>query len=50
MSKTNHCKEIGMNNQMIRVLSLALCLVMVLGLTACGRFFSRMTASMQPVR
>ena len=36
MSKTNHCKEIGMNNQMIRVLSLALCLVMVLGLTACG--------------
>ena len=25
-----------MNNQMIRVLSLALCLVMVLGLTACG--------------
>ena len=36
MSKTNHCKENGMNNQMIRVLSLALCLVMVLGLTACG--------------
>lgn len=36
MSKINHCKEIGMNNQMIRVLSLALCLVMVLGLTACG--------------
>ncbi len=36
MSKINHCKENGMNNQMIRVLSLALCLVMVLGLTACG--------------
>lgn len=36
MSKINHCKEIGMNNQMIRVLSLALCLIMALGLTACG--------------
>ena len=36
MSKINHCKENGMNNQMIRVLSLALCLVMVLSLTACG--------------
>ena len=37
MSKNkNHCKEIGMNNTMIRVLSLVLCLIMVLGLTACG--------------
>ena len=44
MSKNNHSTEIGMNNRIIRVLSLALCLVMVLGLTACG---SQQTAPAQ---
>ena len=34
--QNNHCKEIRMKKQMIRVLTLALCVVMVLGLAACG--------------